>query len=118
MEARIARYNQVIIIQKHETIVDKYKNHRSAWVDQYACHAYISTYIATDEHTAAGAVVTEENRPRSFECRYCSELKDVTAKEYRIRHGNSYYNITSVDPMNYQYKTIKFKAVYDGEASA
>ena len=39
---------------------------------------------------------------------YVTELAAVTSTGYRVIFGGEYYNILSIDPMNYQKKTLRF----------
>lgn len=104
--ARIARRNQRITFQKRTVVVDKYANHTSTWEDYFSCSAYASTYEAAEDVSE----VTTEERTVTFEVRYCPELSGVTSTNYRIIFEGDQYDIESVDMMNYQYKTLKFKA--------
>ena len=101
---RITRKNVRIMFQKSEAVVDQYKNHINRWRDYFLCFAYANTYSAQEN----GDEVTYENRSITFEKRYCPELAAVTSTNYRILFNNEAYNITSVDMMNYQNKSIKF----------
>ena len=102
--ARIARKNSRITFQKNAIIVDKYKNHINTWYDYFTCFAYANTYTAQE----TGDEVTYEERSINFEARYCPELAIVTSTNYRVLFNGEVYNILSVDPVNYQNKTIKF----------
>ena len=102
--ARIARKNSRITFQKNAIIVDKYKNHINTWYDYFTCFAYANTYTAQE----TGDEVTYEERSINFETRYCPELAMVTSTNYRVLFNGEVYNILSVDPVNYQNKTIKF----------
>ena len=95
--------NERITIEKNTTVVDKVGNHVNQWEEYFSCFAYASTYEAEEK---AGEVTTEE-RTVTFNVRYCSELKNITSTEFRVRFHGDVYNIASVDMMNYQRKEIK-----------
>ena len=42
-----------------------------------------------------------------FTVRWCSETRGLTSTGYRIRFREQLYDIESIDPMNYQKKTLK-----------
>ena len=106
MERKIARFSELITIQRNETEIDVYQNHRDIWSDYFSCHAYPSTYQRDESE---GAVTTEE-RSVTFEVRYCTELQDISSDHYRILFHDEIYNITSVDMMNYQKQIIRLQA--------
>lgn len=106
MERKIARFNEKITFQKCAVYEDRYKNHRQRWEDFFTCHTYASTYSGEEDE----GEVTHENRVVTFETRFCSELKDVTSTGYRILFHGEIYDIEYVDSMNYQNRTMKFKA--------
>lgn len=106
MERKIARFNVKIIFQKNTVYEDAYKNQRTRWENYFTCHAYASTFTGDESE----GEVTYENRTVTFETRACSELTPVNSKEYRILFKGEAYDIEYVDPMNYQGRTMKFKA--------
>lgn len=110
MDQKIARFNERITIQKNTVIVDRNKNHMNTWVDYFSCFSYASTYQYDKEE---GRPVILEERTIIFNVRWCSELKDINSTQYRIIFHGSVYNITNVDMMNYQRKTIKIRCVCD-----
>ena len=102
--SRIARKNVRITFQKNMITPDEYMNRVRTWTDYFSCFAYAGTYDAGE----SGNEVTYEERQVTFECRYCPELAEVTSTGYRILFNGEYYNIGSVDMMNYQKKSIRF----------
>lgn len=106
MERKIARFNEKITFQKNTVYEDQYKNRRNRWDDYFTCYAYASTFSGEEEE----GEVTYENRVVTFETRYCSELKGVKSTGYRILFRGEIYDIESIDPMNYQNQTMKFKS--------
>lgn len=106
---RIARRNCRITFQRNEVYSDKYKNRLQRWTDYFTCSAYANTKGA--DHQSAqedGNVVKTPEKQVSFECRWCPELDAVTSTGFRILFMGEQYNILSVDPMNYQRKTVCF----------
>lgn len=104
MERKIARFNERLTVQKNETTVDKYGNHKNAWTDYYSCYTYASTYQYDKEEEAA---TTKEEQTVNFEVRWCSELASLDSTHFRIVFKEAVYDILSVDFMNYQKKTIR-----------
>ena len=96
-----------ITIQKNETVVDKYGNHKSAWTDYLTCWATPSTQTGSEAEEAAHTV--EEDR-LDFTVRWSSETAAVTAKGYRILLGDRIYNIVHVDDMGFKKHSRKFHA--------
>ena len=101
---RIARKNVRITFQRNAVYSDKYKNRLQQWTDYFTCSAYANTFTAQED----GEVVTSEEKNVTFETRWCPELDAVTSTGFRILFRGETYNITSVDPMNYQGKEIRF----------
>ena len=71
--------------------------------EYFTCFAYASTYQAQEEE---GEVIAEQ-KSVVFTVRWCSETRGLTSTGYRIRFREQLYNIESVDPMNFQKKTLK-----------
>ena len=106
---RIARKNGRITFQKNSISSDVYMNRVRTWTDYFSCFAYASTFNDPE----SGNEVTYEERQVTFECRYCPELAAVTSTGYRICFAGEYYNIESVDMMNYQNRLIRFSCRRD-----
>ena len=100
---RIARKSERITIQKNHHNVDEISNHVSTWEDYYSCWAYASTYAAEE----TGEEVISEERSVTFEVRYCPEIALVTSTGYRVLFRDAVYDIQSVDPMNYDKKSVR-----------
>ena len=99
----IEKLNERITIQQSKHMTDKVGNHRNAWVDYYTCFAYASTYEAQEDE----GEVTAEQKSVVFTVRWCSEVNKLTSTGFRVLFRGEFYDITSVDPMNYGKKTIK-----------
>ena len=95
-----------ITIQKNETVVDKYGNHKSAWVDYFKCWATaVTSGLSTkEEETAAHTVEADW---LDFTIRYSSETAAVNSKQYRILLGDRIYNIQSIDEMGFKHNSRK-----------
>ena len=99
----IDKLNERITIQQSKHMTDKVGNHRTAWVDYYTCFAYASTYEAQEDE----GEVTAEQKSVVFRVRWCSEVNKLTSTGFRVLFRGELYDITSVEPMNYNKKTIK-----------
>ena len=107
----IAAMRTRVTIQKNDTIVDKFANHKPAWVNHFSCWATISQNRATDETHNAGT--TQEHDRLDITVRWCSETAVVNAKEYRILMGGNTYNIVDINEMNYKHNSRKFVCVME-----
>ncbi len=96
-----------ITIEKNETVVDKYGNHKSEWTDYFSCWATaVSSGLQTSEEESAGHTVEADKL--HFTVRYSSETAAVNSKQYRIRLGERIYNILSIDEMGFRHNSRKF----------
>lgn len=96
-----------IIIQKNETVKDRYGNHKSTWTDYFTCWSTAVTG-GSDETEEAGQTV--EKNKLDFTVRYSSETAQVNSKEYRILLGDRIYNILSIDEMGFKRNSRKIHA--------
>ncbi len=96
-----------IMIQKSETQVDKYKNHKSVWKDYFPCWATAVSNRISDETSNASS--TQEDDKLDITVRWCSETAAVNSKEYRILIGEKIYNIKSVNEMGFRHNSRKFQ---------
>ena len=105
----IAGLRTRITIQKNETVVDKYANHKSSWTDYFTCWATaVTSGLSTSEEEAA-AHTTEADR-LDITVRYSTETAAVNSKEYRILLGSRIYNILSIDEMGFKHNSRKIHA--------
>ncbi len=102
----VALLNIKIVFQKSEVVVDAIGNHTSKWADYYPCHATVSGEGGS-EKAVAGLVVADSDV--SFTVRYCKKAAGITTDGYRVKFGDTLYNIVSIDHMNYKKKALKFK---------
>ena len=99
-----------ITLQKNETVIDKYGNHKSVWSDYFTCWASVSKGNTKNDETEEAGQIMEEDR-LSFTVRWCSETAKVNSKEYRILLSDRIYNIVSIDEQGFRKKGRKFTAV-------
>ena len=102
----IARYNERITIRKNKIVTDKYRNESCVWMDYYSCFAYASTYQFDQESESE---TTQNERTITFEVRCCPELNNLDSISFRVLFGNDFYDIISVDMMNYQKRKIQIR---------
>lgn len=95
-----------ITIQKNETVVDKYGNHKSEWADYFRCWATAVTSGLSSKEGEAAAHTVETDR-LDITVRYSSETAAVDPKGYRIVLGGRIYNILSIDEMGFKYNSRK-----------
>ncbi len=98
-----------ITIQKNETVVDRFGNHKSAWTDYFSCWASVSKENQRNDEKTETGVTTEENRSR-FTVRWSGETAAVNTKEYRIMLMDRIYNIVSIDEQGFRKKSRSFTA--------
>lgn len=96
-----------IFFQKSITVTDGNGNHMPEWSDFYSCRAYVNN-LSGREYYAAAQTGAEKNL--YFMVRYCSELKELDTKNYRIIFRDKPYNITFVDNVQYKNRTLKIHA--------
>ena len=90
-----------ITIQKNETVVDKYGNHKPAWTDYFSCWATATTSGMSAEETQ-NAGTTQEADKLDLTVRWCSEIAAVNSKQFRILLLNRIYDITNIDEMGFK----------------
>ena len=96
-----------ITIQKSKTGNDKNGNHTLIWKNYYSCYAYVNN-LSGNEYWAAAQVNAQSDL--YFIVRYCSEIKNMDSEHYRIILRDQIYNISFVDNVQYQNKTVKLRA--------
>ena len=98
-----------ITIQKNETVVDRYANHKSAWADYFTCWATaVTSGMSGSEEETAGHTVEADRL--DITVRYSSETAAVNSKEYRILLLGRIYNILGIDEMGFRHNSRKFHA--------
>ena len=106
----IAGLNTRIIIQKNQTIVDRYKNHTSVWADFFSCWATCVTSGRSAEESQEAGYTQEADR-LDITVRWSTETAAVNSKEYRILIGSRIYDITGIDEMGFRKNSRKFHTV-------
>ena len=106
----LGEWKDRIIIQKSVTGNDRAGNHILSWQDYFACHAYVKN-LSGKEYWEAAQLNAEKEV--FFLIRYCSEVKEIDTEHFRIIFRGQVYNITFIDNVKYQNKTIKLRAVLE-----
>ena len=104
---KIGQWRQRIVIQQNRMVRDKDGNQRNEWADYYSCWAYANN-LSGKEYWEAAQVNQEASL--FFIVRYYEVLKDLDSTRYRILFRGEIYNITFVDFMQYQNRTVKLRA--------
>ena len=95
-----------ITIQKNETVVDKYGNHKSTWTDFFTCWASaVTSGLSASEKESAGHT-TEANK-LDITVRYSTETAAINSKQYRVLLADRIYNILSIDEMGFKHNSRK-----------
>lgn len=102
----ISKLNQRILIQKSSTQTDEVGNVIQQWQDYYSCFASVKTTGGKEQQKGA----TEEQYSVAFAVRFCKQLSELSAVDYRIMFRGKNYNIVQVDFADYDSKTVKIKA--------
>ena len=92
-----------ITIQKNETVVDKYGNHKSEWTNYFTCWASASKENTKADETEAAGHTEEEDR-MNFTVRWSSETDVVNSKNYRIKFGRDIFKDLSRLEKSYKEK--------------
>ena len=103
----IAGLNTRIIIQKNQTIVDRYKNHTSVWADFFSCWATCVTSGRSAEESQEAGYTQEADR-LDITVRWCSETAAVNSKQYRVLLDGRIYDILGIDDMGFRHNSRKF----------
>ena len=95
-----------ITIQKNETVVDKYGNHKSTWTDFFTCWASaVTSGLSASEKESAGH--TTEADKLDITVRYSTETAAINSKQYRVLLAGRIYNILSIDEMGFKHNSRK-----------
>ena len=95
-----------ITIQKNETVVDKYGNHKSIWTDFFTCWASaVTSGLSASEKESAGH--TTEADKLDITVRYSTETAASNSKQYRGLLAGRIYNILSIDEMGFKHHSRK-----------
>lgn len=95
-----------ITIQKNETVVDKYGNHKSIWTDFFTCWASaVTSGLSASEKESAGH--TTEADKLDITVRYSTETAAINSKQYRVLLAGRIYDILSIDAMGFKHNSRK-----------
>ena len=95
-----------ITIQKNETVVDKYGNHKSIWTDFFTCWASaVTSGLSASEKESTGH--TTEADKLDITVRYSTETAAINSKQYRVLLAGRIYNILSIDEMGFKHHSRK-----------
>lgn len=97
-------------IQKSVAGNDKAGNHILSWEDHYTCQAYVNNLSGSEYWEAAQLNAEKEI---FFLIRYCSETAAIDTEYFCIVFQWQVYNITFIDNVKYQSKTLKLRAVLE-----
>ena len=102
----IAGLRTRITIQKNETVVDKYGNHKSEWTDYFSCWATaVTSGLSTKEKEDAGHTVEADRL--DITVRYSTETAVINSKQYRVLLGDRIYDILNIDEMGFRHTSRK-----------
>lgn len=102
-----------ITIQKNETVVDKYGNHKSTWTDFFTCWASaVTSGLSISEKESAGH--TTEADKLDITVRYSTETAAINSKQYRVLLAGRIYNILSIDEMGFKHHSRKLHTQLTG----
>lgn len=103
----LGEWKERITIQKSILGNDSTGNHVLSWEDYYICSAYVNN-LSGKEYWEAAQVNAQKDI--YFIIRYCSEASTMDTEHYRILFRGQVYNITFLDNVKYQNKTLKIRA--------
>lgn len=102
----ISGFRVRITIQKNETVVDKYGNHKSTWTDFFTCWASaVTSGLSASEKESAGH--TTEADKLDITVRYSTETAAINSKQHRVLLAGRIYNILSIDEMGFKHHSRK-----------
>ena len=85
---------------------DEIGNRTKKWKDYYTCHATVSGENGSEQNTAGQMV---EDGKVDFTIRYCKKAAKIDSTGFRVSFQGEFYNILSVDHMNYKKKCLKYR---------
>lgn len=103
----LGEWKERITIQKSTLGNDSAGNHVLSWEEYYTCSAYVNN-LSGKEYWEAAQVNAQKDI--YFIIRYCSEVSVMDTEHYRILFRGQVYNITFLDNVKYQNKTLKIRA--------
>lgn len=103
----LGEWKERITIQKSSLGNDKAGNHVLAWEDYFSCSAYVNN-LSGKEYWETAQVNAQKDI--YFIIRYCSEVAGMDTEHYRVLFRGQIYDITFIDNVRYQNKTLKLRA--------
>ena len=103
----LGEWKERITIQRSSLGNDKAGNHVLVWEDYFCCSAFVNG-LSGKEYWEAAQVNAQKDM--YFIIRYCSEVADMDTEHYRVLFRGQVYNITFVDNVRYQNRTLKLRA--------
>ena len=103
----LGEWKERITIQKSSPGNDKAGNHVLVWEDYFFCSAFVNS-LSGKEYWEAAQINAQKDM--YFIIRYCSEAADMDTEHYRILFRGQVYNISFIDNVRYQNRTLKLRA--------
>lgn len=103
----LGEWKERITIQKSSPGNDKAGNHVLSWEDHFSCSAFVNS-LSGKEYWEAAQMNAQKDM--YFIIRYCSEVADMDTEHYRILFRGQVYNISFIDNVRYQNRTLKLRA--------
>lgn len=103
----LGEWKERITIQRSSLGNDRSGNHVLSWEDYFSCSAYVNN-LSGKEYWEAAQVNAQKDI--YFIIRYCSEVAGMDTEHYRVLFRGQIYNITFIDNVRYQNKTLKLRA--------
>ena len=103
----LGEWKERITIQKSSLGNDKAGNHVLAWEDYFSCSAFVNS-LSGKEYWEAAQINAQKDM--YFIIRYCSEVADMDTEHYRILFRGQVYNLSFIDNVRYQNRTLKLRA--------
>lgn len=102
------RLNQRITIQQLSVKVDGIGNQTSEWTDFYSCWAAVNGLSGREYWEARQQ---HEENTVNFKVRFCKKLKELNTTGFCIKFRGRFFDIVSVDNMQFVDSLINIKAV-------
>lgn len=103
----LGEWKERITIQKSSLGNDRVGNHVLLWEDHFSCWAYVNN-LSGKEYWEAAQVNAQKDI--YFLIRYCPEVAGLDTEHYRVVFRGQVYNLTFVDNVKYQNRTLKLRA--------
>lgn len=103
----LGAWKERITVQKSSLGNDRAGNHVLSWEDYYTCSAYVNN-LSGKEYWEAAQISAQKDI--YFIIRYCSEVSAMDTEHYRILFRGQVYDITFIDNVRYQNRTLKLRA--------